>query len=230
MSDGGAGLFGEVIGALLKPLLRAFFLTATGMFVLNLVATIFVYKFVSADGSQGKAVVGALLVLVLGAILGSMLSVKRAVLTAVREGAKAHRLGQRTVTGLFSRLLGVKDGERSPGVIGATAEKIPLGRAEQLVKDAAARLVSEGEKAGFFRARLHRMIVQRVESLTLSRFRAEENAGGGIDLLKVRDELSTTVEDKLLGILDGMMLKLTLLICLGFAVGALLIAQILMRI
>lgn len=230
MSDKGMGLLGEVIATLLRPLLRAFFMTATGMFVLNVALMIIVYKVVAEGGASGKAFVATLLVMVLGAILGMMLSVKRAVLAAVREGARSQRLGQRTLDALFSRVLGVKDGAKSTGIVGSAAEKIPLGRAEQLAKDAAAGLISEGANSGFFRSRLHRLIVGRIEALTLSRFRAENDAAGGVDLVKVRDELANTVEEKLLGLIDGMMLKLTLLLCLGLTAGAIAIAVIFKRV
>jgi hypothetical protein len=225
----------EAIGTLVKPLLRAFFRTAAGMFALSLLLAIVVYKIAAASGETWKALVAVLLVLILGAVLGGMLSIKRAVLTALREGAAAHKLGQRTLDALFGRLFGLSggpggQGQRPAGALAQTAEKLPLGRAEQLAKEAAAGLIREGEKSGFFRARLHRMLVERIEGLTLARFRAEDNAAGGVDLVKVRDELASTVEQKLLGILDGMMLKFTALICLGFAAGAILIAEGIKRI
>jgi hypothetical protein len=219
----------DALGSLLKPLLRAFLRTAAGMFTLSILLSIVVYKIAAAGGSPWKAMVAVLLVLVLGAILGGMLSVKRAVLFALREGARAQRLGQRTLDALFGRLLGVKSGEQATGV-GAVVEKVPLGRAEQLAKDAAAGLIREGKSTGFFRARLHRMLVEKIESITLTRFRAEESAAGGIDLIKVRDELGASVEEKLLGIIDGMMLKFTALICLGFSASAILIALAIQKI
>ena len=68
------------------------------------------------------------------------------------------------------------------------------------------------------------MLVEKIESVTLSRFRSDENAQGGIDMIKVRDELSTSIEEKLLGIIDGMMLKFTALIGLGYCLAAVLVA------
>jgi hypothetical protein len=221
----------DALGTLLKPLFRAFVRTAAGMLVLSLLLAIVVYRIASTGGTPWKAAVAVLLVLLCGAILGSMLAVKRAVLTALREGAKAQRLGQRTLDALFSRLLGVKDGQRSAGSgLGAAVEKIPLARAEQLARDAANKLIDEGRSTGFFRARLHRMAIERIESLTLTRFRAEDSAAGGIDLVKIRDELAATVEEKLISVINGMMFKFTLILCLVYIAGSIAVAEILQRV
>jgi hypothetical protein len=68
------------------------------------------------------------------------------------------------------------------------------------------------------------MLVDKVESVTLARLRAEGDQAGGVDVIKVRDELSAGIESRLLGMVDGMMMKFTVLLVLAMAGIALLAA------
>ncbi|HRI55242.1 MAG TPA: hypothetical protein PLW65_34140 [Pseudomonadota bacterium] len=224
---------GPVVGALaevLGPLLAAFLRTTVGMFTFTVVLAVLAYRTAAASGSPGKAALAVVLVLGLGAVLGGVLAVKRALLLALRHGVARLQLGRRTLGALFARMLGVHGaaaheaaGTRG-GVVAQKVEQLPLARAEELLKDAVAGLHKEGGVAGFFRSRLHRMILDRVEALTLARFRAEGASGGGVDLIKVRDELSGRIDELLVGVFDKLLFKFTALICLALGGGTFLIA------
>ena len=101
---------GPVVGALaevLGPLLGAFLRTTVGMFTFTLVLAVLAYRTAAASGSPGKAVLAVVLVLGLGAVLGGVLAVKRAILTGLRHGVARLQLGQRTLGALFARMLGI---------------------------------------------------------------------------------------------------------------------------
>jgi hypothetical protein len=206
------------------------------MFVLTSILAAVSYKIAAQSGSPGKAILAVVLVLALGAVLGGLLAVKRAVLQALRHGAARLQLGQRTFGALFARIVGLSGeaaagaaGERG-GAIARTVEKLPLARAEQLLSDAVAGLYKEGGVSGFFRTRLHAAIVDRVAAITLARFRAEGAQAGGVDLIKVRDELSAKSEELLCGVFDKAMLKLTAIFAVALALGAIVIAEIIARV
>ena len=224
------GPFVSGLAEVLGPLLSAFLRTIVGMLTFSGLLAVLAYRTAAASGSPGKAALAAVLVLGLGAVLGGVLAVKRAILTALRHGVARLQLGQRTLGALFARMLGVHGaaaheaaGSRG-GVVAQTVERLPLARAEALLKDAVAGLYKEGGGTGFFRSRLHRMLVDRVEALTLAHLRAEGASGGGVDLVKVRGELSGRIDELLLGVFDKLLLKFTALICLALAGGAFLIA------
>lgn len=215
-------LFGPIAKQLLGPLIKALLRSVLGtMFLaLLLLGGTFYLASLRPDGHPWRAV---LLTLLGCLVIGSMLVVKRTVLSGLRYGIAKLQLGPRTVGALFSRALGVptaaseQAGERG-NALARTVERLPLAQIEVKLRDAAAFLRSEaGGARGFLMGRLHRLLVDKVESLTLTRLRAEGDQAGGIDVIKVRDELSTGVEAKLLGMVDGMMTKVTVLLVLLMA-------------
>lgn len=225
----------EALGPLVGPLLGAFLRTTLGMFVLTSILAGVAYKIAAQSGSPMRSFLAVVLVFVLGAALGGILAVKRAVLQALRQGVSRLQLGQRTFGALFARILGLSGakgvgmaGERG-GAVAKIVEKLPLARAEQLLSEAVAGLYKEGGVSGFFRTRLHRAIVERVAAITLARLRAEGAQAGGVDLIKVRDELAEKSEELLCSVFDKAMLKLTAVFALVLAAFAILIGILLQR-
>lgn len=166
----------------------------------------------------------AALVTVLACLLfGTLIIVKRAIFSGLRYGVDELDLGARTVGALFARLVAVRDAETEKQAAGErgnqlarTTERVPLARLEEQLKKAAELLRSErGGASGYLLGALHRLLVDRVEAITLSELRAEGEQGGGVDVVKARDKIADLVEEKLLGILDGVMLKYTALMALG---------------
>ena len=215
-------LFGPVAKQLLGPLFKALLKSTLGTLFLAAVL-LGVAFYLSSRNPHGHPFLAALITLVACAIIGGMLIVKRTVLSGLRYGIAQLALGQRTVGALFARVLGVSNkeaeqaGERG-NVLARTVERLPLAQLEAKLRDAASFLRSDaGGARGFLLGRLHRMLVDKVESLTLTRVRAEGEQAGGIDVIKVRDELAAGVDMKLLGMIDGMMMKVTMLLVLLMA-------------
>ncbi|MFO0579550.1 MAG: hypothetical protein U1A78_36595 [Polyangia bacterium] len=222
-------LFGPVAKQLLGPLIKALLRSTLGTLFLAALLLGGAY-YIASRNPHGHPLVAVLITFIACLILGTMLVIKRTVLAALRFGIARLQLGQRTVGALFARALGVQPadaaqaGERG-NLLARTVERLPLAQLETKLRDAASFLRSEaGGARGFLLGRLHRMLVDKVESVTLSRLRAEGEQAGGIDVIKVRDELSAGIESRLLGMVDGMMMKFTVLLVLAMAGIALLSA------
>ena len=209
------------VAELVGPLVRALLRTTLGMILFTIFLAVMAYKIVAPAGSPMQSAIAVLIVLALGAVLGGMLAVKRAVLTALRQGVQRMKLGERTVGALFTRIFSLP---------GAQAVRVlPLDKAEALLRDAVAGLYKEGGVSGFLRVRLHNALVERIETITLSRFRAEGEKAGGIDLNKVRDELSVKSDELLCNVFDKALTKITVLILLALGVASLLVAVLLRK-
>lgn len=206
----------EAIG----PALKAFFLTAALMSLLALVLAGTSYA-IAADGIFLRGALAALLALALCTIVGFTLSWKRALGVGVLQVVRTHRLGGMLVTTVFNRLLGVTDqgqaGARGGAIVQAV-ERVPLNEAVKRLRLAVIHQVQAAPQGGGLRGHLRRKIeaqlLRRIERLTLARFRDEANAKGGIDFVKVRDELATTTDDLIAEQIEGALLKVTLVLSL----------------
>lgn len=222
-------LFGPIAKQLLGPLIKALLRSTLGTLFLAAILLGGAY-YLASRNPHGHPVFAVLITLIACVILGTMLVIKRTVLSALRFGIARLQLGQRTVGALFARALGVQASESAQAgergnLLARTVERLPLAQIETKLRDAASFLRSEaGGARGFLLGRLHRMLVDKVESVTLTRLRAEGDQAGGVDVIKVRDELSAGIESRLLGMVDGMMMKFTVLLVLAMAGVAVLAA------
>ncbi len=190
-------VFGPAIKAGLKAMLR----TTLGMVVaavLCAVAAAFL-----ARGAHWWQVPAAILVtLVAAAVAGAVLAMKSALFQAALHGLGQAQLGQKLFDRLFSSLLKIDEaqlhGERG-GSLAQTGERMPLAQAETALKAAVARVL-ENEQAkthgvrAWLKRKLSQLLMQKIELLTLSRFRLESAQHGGVDLLLVRNELALQVD------------------------------------
>lgn len=149
---------------------------------------------------QHAGLKGVVLVVVLSLPITAVVAVKRALLMALYRGARRAKLGERTVQSIFARL---------PQGAAQAAQKLPLQQAEERLRTAVAAVLGEEDSAGFLTGRLHRLLVERIEALTLSRLRQEGQ--DGVDLVRVRDDLAARADDALCDSLQGARLKLTVL-------------------
>lgn len=208
----------SVLGSLAGTALLMFPVTCIGVWLGVLGA-------VGTGGAWERGLWSTPLVLLLCGVLTALLAVKRAVLTALIRGAERFTLGQRVAQALFGALLGVKDdgapaGERG-NALAQRAEKLPLAEAEARLRSAAARLRSSAGAdgvRGFFAARLHEALVEKIEAVTLARFRGD--AAAGVDLLKLRDELSRSADQLVSDRLRGTRLQLTVLLAGAALLGS----------
>lgn len=191
-------LFGPIIGAALKALLRTVF----GMVLLGVCVTV-ATVLIAAQGSWVRGAIAAGLSLLALAIVTGMLAVKNAVGRGLLLGLEKLSLGRRVLTLLFNRI-GVTDDSAHAdraGSAGRLAEKLPLREAEEKLTNAVNGMLAEGAEKGGVRGwmmtKLLNAILTRVQALTLARFRSDANSAGGIDLRVIRDELSGLIDAKL---------------------------------
>jgi hypothetical protein len=224
-------LVGPVIGPVIKRALAAFLTTTAGMAALGLGALVSAWLLVDAEPWWERPLAGALSLAVFVG-LGVFLAMKRSIGTALVHALGELGLGRRLVGGLFRQILGVTDegshGDR--GVAAArAAERVPLAQAEQRLRGAVERLLSApsegGGLGGWLRRKVEGALVERIELLTLARFREASAAEGGVDLLRVRDELVQQADALAADQVRGALTRVTVLVVLGAGVVVVLLVQ-----
>jgi hypothetical protein len=203
------GALGQLVMPLLGKALGSFVRTiAVSVAATPLLAAL--CAVVAANGSWVRGVLGALVGIVAGGIAGVMLAGKRAIFSALMEGLGRLGLGNRAVGLVFDGLLKVNEEEvhGDRGVQPARlAERVPLADAENRLSMVVQRLCNASDEGRGIRAWLRRKIQQRllglVEQVTLSRFREQGAQAGGVDLIKVRDELSALADRKVSELAQG---------------------------
>ncbi|WP_437310442.1 hypothetical protein [Sorangium sp. So ce388] len=219
--------FVQGVASALGPALRSFFLTAATMSLLAVGLAGASYA-IAADGSALRGALAAVVALALCAVIGFTLSWKRALGTGILEVVRARRVGGMLVAAVFERLLGVSElaeaGARG-GRVAQAVERVPLNDAVKRLRLAVIHRVQAAPRGGGLRGLLRRKIEARllgtIETLTLARFRDEANQKGGIDLLKVRDELAQGVDGLVTDQIEGTLLKMTLLLVGAAALASL---------
>ncbi|WP_437614905.1 hypothetical protein WMF20_16855 [Sorangium sp. So ce834] len=210
--------FMQGVAAALGPAIRAFFLTAATMSLLAVVLAGSSYA-IAADGSGPRGALAAIVALALSAVIGFTLSWKRALAAGILQVVRSKRLGGMLVTAVFERLLGVSDqaevGARG-GRVAQAVEGVPINEAVKRLRLAVIHRVQAAPQGGGLRGLLRRKIeaqlLKIIEALTLARFRNEAHQKGGVDLVKVRDELAQGVDDLVTGEIEGTLLVTTLLL------------------
>jgi hypothetical protein len=215
------------VGELTTPLaghaLRAFLLTLLGMFALaTVVAVGTVVGLWSTRPSH--AFLAGLGAFVFYGLAGMGAGGHRAMGAAVLHGLARAQLGTRTVTAVFDALAASR---------GARAlERLPLGEAEQLLSDVVRRLLAAPVEGGGLRAGLKRRVrdglIEKVQALTIARFRAEGSAGG-IELARVGQELAARADEALADLVRGFVRRVTVLAILGATVAQALLIYLVWR-
>jgi hypothetical protein len=224
MSDGGAQAIFE-IGKLFAPLLKrafgVFIRTTLGLAMLG-TAMLFLSWYWAAQTAplNGWLALGATLVLF--AVGGCMLAVKRAVASAVCQAVDELDLGPKGLNLVFSRMLEVR-GTAAQGDRGTDharmAENLPLEEAEDRLKSAVTRVlkapIEGGGPGGYLRRKVLGTLVRKIELVTLVEFRTAEQAASGVNLVLVRDRLGQEIDVRLLGLVRSASRKTTALFVMG---------------
>ncbi len=162
------------------------------------------------------AVIAAGVALVESVVAGVVFGGKRAIVMALAHGFRSLGLGRRVVGAVFDRLLGIAPdqefGERGGG-IARHLERLPLARAEQGLAQAIHQVTDDG--SGWLRSRIERRLLDTVAKVTLARFRQEGAKHGGVDLVAVRADLESRVDDLLVAKLRAGLNLWTILLILG---------------
>jgi hypothetical protein len=141
---------------------------------------------------------------------GIVLAPKRAISGAIADGLRRLGLGRVVCNLVFDRLLGVKEeeqhGERGAAVA-QRAERVPLATAEERLRAIVDRIASDPSEGkglrAWFRRKIRNALLEQIERVTLARFRDEAQVHGGVDLVKVKEELSVAIDERLVERFEG---------------------------
>jgi hypothetical protein len=141
--------------------------------------------------------IAAAVALIESVMTGFLLGAKRAVVMAVAQGLGTLRLGRSVVRVVFERMFGIAEGEQfgeRGGQIAKGLESLPLAQAAELLSGAVRDVTGDAKEGGWIRRKIQALLLEAVRQYTLVRFREEGAKHGGIDLLKVKEELEQTVD------------------------------------
>jgi hypothetical protein len=219
------GAFLELLSPILGPVVKAFFRTTFGMVFLVL-CCLGISVTLAAHGSVLRGVIAGVGCAALGAFVTFFLALKNAVLRGLVAAVERVTFGARAVKLIFSKL-GIDDASESHGGLLGTAERMPLRQAEEKVRGVVMGLLNERAQKSGLRAWLARKIMasvlDRVETLTLARFRSEDAAKGGVDLRVVRDELGASVDGLIARQVTAQANRLTAMVAIAYSVATVLI-------
>ena len=224
---------GPLVSALepiLGPAIKAFLKTTFGMWFTGILVSAYSFYY-AGEGSWLRGLLAFGLVLVLFGVVGAMLGAKRAVMGALAMGLKKNQIGGKAAGAVFDKITGVMNYADAQGERGRdtakTAEKIPLARAESVlrkaVEDTLKATPEGGGLGGWFRRKIQGNILEKVEALTLARFRSAGADVGGVDLALVRKELCDSADGLLLEKIEGAAARVTLMFVMGALLASLLI-------
>jgi hypothetical protein len=218
-------LLSPVLGAAVRALARSVLGSlAVGLALLGLATWL----------TWGHGALGLALLLVPGVValaaMTGVLAVKNAVLRGVLAAVGQLGLGKRAVLLVFSKL-GVDEadahGERA-GAVARAAERVPLREAEQRLTGVVLGLLAERSGKTGVRAWVARSllatVLSRVQAFTLARFREDGAQHGGVDLVKVRDELGSSVDGLIATQVLSQLNRLNVVVVAGYAAFVALLA------
>lgn len=220
---GPVGSILEIGAPILRRAFAAFASSALATAVLGLGVCAVSFLFASKRSTL-HGVFALAIALALFTALGLVLAVKRAILAALLHGFEKLQLGERTTRALFLRILAGETG----AAIQRAAERVPLDVAEGKLRGAVDALVAEDRASGLFRRRIRAAAIDKVAIVTLARFRDEGARHGGVDLVKVRDELAARIDQLVVDAIGGAALKLSATL-LGAATACSLLAAYVLR-
>ena len=200
--------------AAVKGLLR----TTAGAVLLTILTAAACFA-IAYDGTALRGALAVLLVLVLGAVVGTVLALKTAVVSAIRVAVERLALGRRLAERVFARLEGT--------ALATHAARVPLAQAEQMLRNAIGGVRREDLAEQTWAVRkVGEKVLGAIETVTLARFREEGQATGGISVARTGAVVGATIDGFVLDTLarkvtalTALVAGITLLLCLGAAFG-----------
>ena len=194
-----------VVTSLAKAAVRTFLVTWLVMIVIGIALAI-TADYLMPEVTSVVRVLIELLIVFEFVVLGAIIASRRSLLGTLMHGLKRQQLARSSVRMLFDRFAAVS-AEESPGERGnvaiRAAERLPLAKAEELLqrilRGFAGALASRTDLPGRMGQRLQSHLFGRVGSVTLSKFRDHNKQHGGVDVLRVRDELENHIDTLLIG-------------------------------
>jgi hypothetical protein len=167
------------------------------------------------------ALIAAGIALLEGVGAGAVLGAKRAVVVALAYALGKLRLGRALVQLVFDHLLGDLEGQEPGergGLVVRQLERLPLARAERLLGRAVRAAAGEARTGGWLRRAIRARLLALVGKYTLTRFRDEGARHGGVDLLRVKEELEGQIDVALVNKVRGGLRLWTVLVIVGLPV------------
>lgn len=179
---------------------------------------------IAARGSVFRGALAAGIAILSCIAFGSVVSIRRALLYALVTAAEKQRIAGRIAATILDGLLGgTEEGAKSR--VARSVERIPLAQATELLRDAIRTRVGETRSRrwlfGILGRRLERSLLRLVERVALDRFRADAEHGGGVDLLKVRNELNENADRWIVDLVRRPLAKLTWILASAAALASL---------
>ncbi|HEY8210639.1 MAG TPA: hypothetical protein VIG99_24315 [Myxococcaceae bacterium] len=182
--------------------------TALGMMVLAAVLSGAAFA-IAYEGVWWHGALAVVLTLVNVGVIGSILTVKRAILGGLARGVRDQNLGQKAALLVF----------KPDGPLGRVAERIPFVEAEQRLRSAVESVLGQKAQEKGFRASIARSIQARllrsIEQVTLKRFHTDAAEHGGVALAQVGAEIGERVNQLVFDHVRGMANKLTAMMVLA---------------
>jgi hypothetical protein len=239
----GLGALAERVAELAVPAGATLMRTLLGLGLLAPALAYTAYR-LAAPRSPAAALLVAVLVVVATAALAVPLAAKRALGRAIVIGIRRHQLGLPLLRLLFERLLGVVEGpagaaradaaaagagaadahgERG-GRLARTVERLPLRQAEEALRRVVEDWTRSGSgRGGWLARRIEARLLAAISQLTVAHLRDHDARHGGVDLLRVRDELAAVVDERVSARVQGSVTTLTVTLLAALVAGAVLL-------
>ncbi|MBI3821642.1 MAG: hypothetical protein HY289_03070 [Planctomycetes bacterium] len=160
----------------------------------------------------------AFVALVEAVVTGIFLGAKRALVMTFAHGLGKLRLGEMLLRLVFDRMIGIASteavGERG-GRLVQVIERLPLAKADERLRKVIQDLTGEAGQGSWLRRKIQSRLLDAVSKYTLARFRDEDAERGGVDLIKVKDEIEQNADDAIVRKVRGGVRTLTLAVILG---------------
>lgn len=203
------------------PALASFFKTALLMSLLAIGMGIASY-FIASDGSTLRGLLAVLAALIACGVIGFTASWKQALAGGALALLRKQKIASLLLSVVFDKALGISDESQAGargGQLAQRIERIPLNDAVSKLRLAVIHRIKAapmgGGLSGMLRRKAEATMLGYLEQISLARFRDEANREGGVDLLKVRNELANTIDEMIIDRIGSAMLKTTLLLAAG---------------
>jgi len=145
---------------------------------------------------------------------GVVLGVKRSAAAAVGYAFGTLRVGQSLVRMIFEKMLGVGAEPTGPRIVHGL-EAVPADQADTMLTGAV-RTVAADEQSGMVRRAAQGRLLEAVRTFVRQRIRVEGSAaGGGVNMLKLKETLERTVDDELVKKIRGKVRLATALVAVA---------------
>jgi hypothetical protein len=152
------------------------------------------------------SVVGAVVAMAESIATGFILGLKRAFALTTVQALVSLGMGRAIIGRIFGKM----------EIADSALKRLPLAQAEQSLAGAVRNLTGgDAAEGSWLRRKVQARLLGFVQEFTLARFRQENQKHGGIDLLKVRQELESSVDSAVVQRVRGGLFIWTIVVIVG---------------